>query len=145
MTDIQFSNPEGEDGRRTMEHMNEHHAPLWDFCLSNMPKAMDGSILDIGCGGGGFLKRMSERYPFAMFYGVDISEDAIAMTSEVCSGLMAQGALDLAHGSVEDLPYGDSSFDMVTAIETYFFWPDLRQGISEAVRVLSPGGILVIG
>ena len=144
-TNTQYSNPEGEEGRRTLEHMNEHHARLWDFCLSHMPKVMDGSVLDIGCGGGGFIRKLSERYPYALFYGLDISEESVGMTLEVNSGLVDQGALKATVGDVCGIPYADASFDMVTAMETYFFWPDLEKGMSEAHRVLSEGGLFVIG
>ena len=34
---------------------------------------------------------------------------------------------------------------MVTAMETYFFWPDFGKGVGEISRVLSPGGVLAIG
>lgn len=141
----QYRNPEGEDGRTVLQAMNEHHAPLWDWCLSKMPKGMDGSVLDIGCGGGGFINRMSGRYPFAMFFGVDISEDALSMTSETNSELVETGGLELHRAGVDDLPFGDGSFDMVTAMETYFFWPDLGKAIGEVSRVVSAGGIFVIG
>ena len=68
-TKAQFRNPRGDDGRKVLESMNDHHVPLWDFCLSKLPKSMDGAVLDVGCGGGGFLRRLSERYPFAMLFG----------------------------------------------------------------------------
>ena len=110
-----------------------------------MPKGMDGSVLDIGCGGGGFIRRMSERYPFAMFFGVDISEEALRMTSETNGDIVAEGGLELHLAGVDDLPFGDGSFDLVTAMETYFFWPDLEKGIGEVSRVVSAGGIFVIG
>lgn len=141
----QFSRPEGDEGRAVLESMNSHHVPLWEFCLSELPKSVDGAILDVGCGGGGFLRRLSERYPFAMLFGVDISTEALAMTSEVNSEVVDQGGLELHEASVEDLPFEEGSFDMVTAMETYFFWPDLARGISEISRVVSPGGVVAIG
>lgn len=140
----QFSKPLGAAGREVMEQMNEHHVPLWNEALARMPKAMDGSVLDVGCGGGGFLRKLSERYPYAMLFGIDLSEDAVRMTSEVGSDLVESGSLELAVGSAESLPYEDGAFDMATAIETYFFWPDLEEGVSELSRVLSPGGVLMI-
>ena len=141
----QYSNPSGEPGREVLSAMNEHHQPLWDFCLSHMPKGMDGSVLDIGCGGGGFLRRMSERYPYAMFFGVDISRDSLEMTAETNRSLVDEGGLELHEASVDSMPFVDGSFDLVTAMETYFFWPDLDKAVEEISRVTSVGGILVIG
>ena len=140
----QFSKPLGAAGREVMQLMNEHHVPLWNAALEHLPKAMDGSVLDVGCGGGGFLRKLSERYPYAMLFGIDLSEDAVRMTSEVDSDLVESGSLELAVGSVDGLPYDDGAFDMATAIETYFFWPDQGKGIAEMSRVLSPGGVLMV-
>lgn len=141
----QFRRPEGEDGRKVLDSMNDHHVPLWTFCLDRLPRSMDGAVLDVGCGGGGFLSRLSERYPYAMLYGVDVSEEALGMTAEVNSEAVGSGGLELHLASVDSLPFADGSFDMVTAMETYFFWPDLEAGIREIARVLSPGGVIAVG
>ncbi len=140
----QYSNPEGAGGRMVLERMNEHHVPLWDEMLMRLPPVMDGAVLDVGCGGGGLLARLAERYPYAMLTGVDVSEDALGYTRAVNSGLAEEGRLELLMASVDDLPFGDGSFDLVTASETYFFWPDLGAGLGEISRVLSPGGVLAV-
>ena len=44
----------------------------------------------------------------------------------------------------DHLPFRDGFFNVVTAFETTYFWPDLQAGIIEIRRVLSPGGRLVI-
>lgn len=141
---IQYRNPQGEDGRTVLEGMNEHHSELWDWGISRMPKGFDGTVMDVGCGGGGFLKRLSERYPYASFIGVDISGKALEVTSEVNRDLLDDGSLELIGASVDDLPLADGSVDLATAVETYFFWPDLPRALKELERVLSPGGMLVV-
>ena len=80
-----------------------------------------------------------------MLFGVDISEDALSMTADVNAETVSSGGLELHLASVDSLPFGDGSFDMVTAMETYFFWPDLQAGLRELARVVSPGGILAVG
>ena len=136
----QCRRPTGELGRMVLDGMNSHHVPLWNEALSRMPEDAD-SVLDIGCGGGGFLRRLRGKYPGAMLHGIDISEDAVAMTSETNAG---DERLELRVTFVESLPFGDGSFDIVTAMETYFFWPDAEQGLREASRVLAPGGTLAV-
>ena len=141
----QCAKPRGEEGRELLLDMNRHHAPVYEWCLEHMPKAADGSVLDIGCGGGEFIARMAERYPFAMFFGADISPDSLAVTREVNSELIAGGGLELRECSVERMPFVDGAFDIVTSVENFFFWPDLRENLKEVARVVSAGGILVIG
>lgn len=43
------------------------------------------------------------------------------------------------------MPFDDNSFDIVTAFETIYFWPDIEKCFGEVKRVLKPGGIFLIG
>ncbi len=54
------------------------------------------------------------------------------------------GRVDIRQASVSHLPFSDAMFDLVTAVETHFFWPDLPADIQEVLRVLKPGGKLII-
>ena len=42
------------------------------------------------------------------------------------------------------MPFSDDLFDLVTAVETYYFWPDLVSNLKEIRRVLKPGGTVVL-
>jgi SAM-dependent methyltransferase len=42
------------------------------------------------------------------------------------------------------LPFPAGTFDLVTAVETHFWWPDLPADMREVLRVLKPGGTLII-
>ncbi len=46
----------------------------------------------------------------------------------------------MQQGSADSLPWKDASFDVVTAVETVYFWPDLPKCFQEVKRVLKPGG-----
>lgn len=47
-------------------------------------------------------------------------------------------------GSVADMLFASAQFDLVTAFETVYFWPDLPQSFAEVRRVLRPGGTFLI-
>lgn len=47
-------------------------------------------------------------------------------------------------GNVAALPFENSSFDLATAFETVYFWPDVEMAFRQVVRVLRPGGIFMI-
>ena len=42
------------------------------------------------------------------------------------------------------MPFADATFDCVTAVETYYFWPDIAADLAEVRRVMKPSGQLVI-
>jgi SAM-dependent methyltransferase len=42
------------------------------------------------------------------------------------------------------LPFPDCAFDVVTAVETHYYWPDLPANVREVHRVLKPGGSFVL-
>jgi ubiquinone/menaquinone biosynthesis C-methylase UbiE len=50
----------------------------------------------------------------------------------------------IVQGTAEKLPYPDGKFDLVTAVETVYFWPNLPNCLLEVQRVLKPGGRFVI-
>ena len=75
---------------------------------------------------------------------VDHSPAAVELTRRLNAAAAASGRLRVIEGSVEALPFRTGYFDVVTAFETVYFWPDLEAGLRETARVLGPGGRLVI-
>src|SRR6185312_5698594 len=55
-----------------------------------------------------------------------------------------QGRVQIVEGSVSQLPFPDQMFDLITAVETHFWWPDLTADMREVWRVTKPGGTVVI-
>lgn len=45
---------------------------------------------------------------------------------------------------MSSLPFAADTFDLVTAVETHYYWPTLVDDLREVLRVLKPGGTLVI-
>jgi len=106
---------------------------------SIQPDRPDFALLDAGCGTGGMLAVLREKFPAAQLSGVDASEHAI----EICRqrGTGAQ----LAPASVLDLPFPSGSFDFVLSLDV---WTNI--GVDDALaahethRVLRPGGRLIV-
>jgi ubiquinone/menaquinone biosynthesis C-methylase UbiE len=57
---------------------------------------------------------------------------------------MELGRVEVRLGSVSQLPFPDGMFDLITAVETHFWWPDLPRDLREIFRVLKSGGSCII-
>ena len=139
----QCARPEGFLGRVMLRFMNFGHTPLTNWGLS-LVEIHDGwTMLDIGCGGGATLKRLLKRSKGAQVYGIDISEESVAKARKVNANVLDRQVF-VTQGSAEKLPYEDNKFDLVTAVETVNFWPDLPNCLKEVRRVVKPGGRFAI-
>ena len=137
------AHPKGRMGRAMLKFMNLCHAPLTNWGL-DLVDIQDGwTMLDIGCGGGATLKRLLKRSPDAKVYGIDISEESVAKARKVNKALLEKQVFIL-QGSANKLPYEDVKFDLVTAVETVYFWPSLPECLKEVHRVLKHGGRFAI-
>lgn len=136
--------PKGDDGRAILERMRESHTPVTTWTLELMDPKPDETILDIGCGGGRALRRLSEIVTEGSLYGVDYAETAVESSKEENAEAVAAGKMTILRGSVSDLPFADNTFDKIFSIESYYFWPDLVNDLKEIRRVLKPGGRVFI-
>ena len=140
----QFGKPEGEDGRSLLAEMNIQHRKLSEWALTTLPELKCKKILDIGCGGGMLISLLAAKYPEAEIFGVDISGESVAMTKKVNADLVERGRCHISLNSVSGLPFSAGTFDLVTAFETYFFWPDLENDIPKAAATVAEGGCMII-
>ena len=143
-----FSNtrkPEGFFGKMMVNGMNGGgHAQMANWALSSVQIKEDGQILDIGCGGGANIARLLQRAPKGVVQGADYSSVSVAKSSKVNAKAIAEWRCKLQEASVVKLPFSENTFDLVTAFETIYFWPDIEHCFGEVKRVLKPGGQFVI-
>ena len=137
------ANPQGRMGRAMLRFMNFGHAPLTNWGLDLIDIHDGWMMLDIGCGGGATLKRLLKRSNDAQVYGIDISQESVAKARKVNAKVLDKQVF-ISQGSAEKLPYEDQKFDLVTAVETVYFWPNLPHCLQEVGRVLKPGGKFAI-
>ena len=140
----QLRRPSKRAGRAVLERMNRSHADVTAWGLSHVEIEKTYTILDVGCGGGRTLDRLATIATDGKVYGVDYSEESIAMSRETNAALIAQERIDVRLGTVSRLPFSDGMFDLVTAVETHYYWPDLPRDVREVKRVLKPGGTFII-
>ena len=92
-------------------------------------------VLDVGCGRGGTVALLAERFG-AEVVGVDLAPEAVAF----CRRAHRHPDVRFEVGDAEHLPVEDASFDVVTNVESSHTYPDVRAFLTEVRRVLRPGG-----
>jgi ubiquinone/menaquinone biosynthesis C-methylase UbiE len=138
-----FRKPQGWMGRFVAKSMNVGHSTISKWGLSCLGPKECSSVLDIGCGGGANVECLLRMYPSSQVDGIDYSEESVAISRRKnARALGKRCAIKL--GTVSALPYGDEAFDIVTAFETVYFWPDIEGDINEVRRVLRCGGTFLI-
>lgn len=124
--------------------MNSSHSKLTDWGLEHISIQNLDTILDVGCGGGRTISKLASIAAQAKVYGVDYSDESVAATKRTNAHWIGLSRVEVQRGSVSQLPFPDGMFDLVTAVETHFWWPDLPGDMREVFRVLKPGGSLII-
>ncbi len=140
----QCSKPSGWLGRMNLWSMNRRHSKLTEWGLKHVSIRNHGSILDVGCGGGRTVARLAAMATEGKTYGIDYSEASVAASRRTNRKRIAVGRVEILSGSVSHLPFPDQTFDLVTAVETHYYWPDLNADMREILRVLKTGGALII-
>ncbi|NNE33878.1 MAG: class I SAM-dependent methyltransferase [Rhodothermales bacterium] len=124
--------------------MNSGHSGLTRWGLSQVQIPEHATVLDIGCGGGRTLEHLASLASLGKVVGIDYSEESVAVARKRNHKLIASGRVEVLHGAVSSMPFPDESFDSITAVETYYFWPDIAADLAEVRRVMKPNGQLVI-
>lgn len=136
----QCRKPAGWFGRRLARAMNFGHARLTAWGLTHVTVGPRTRILDIGCGGGRTIQTMAAMATDGHIDGIDYSAASVAVARETNAALIESGRVSIQQGSVSHLPFPDAGFDLITAVETHYYWPDLATDLGEVRRVLAPGG-----
>lgn len=137
-------NPEGEVGIQMLHRMNEVHTPVRAMVYRHADWKSGMRILDVGCGGGAAIAEMLTLSENSRIDGVDHSEVSVEETKALNRAHLGR-RVTVVQGDVGHLPFPDHCYDLVTAMETVYFWPDVNCALKEVMRVLKPGGKLLIG
>jgi ubiquinone/menaquinone biosynthesis C-methylase UbiE len=100
-------------------------------------------VLDCGCGFGGTLASLNERFAPIALTGLNIDARQLVRAQQQVQA-RAGNRLEWIEGDACALPFPDQSFDAVTAVECIFHFPSRETFFSEVARVLRPGGRLAL-
>ena len=132
--------PEGADGEKILEHFNTHHVELARWAFSHLQIKPHTAALDIGCGGGANLATLLTLCKDGTVTGLDYSAVSVTKSIAVNQQAVKAGRCQVLQGNVMALPFAEAQFDLITAFETVYYWPDLAQAFAQVFTVLKPGG-----
>jgi SAM-dependent methyltransferase len=124
--------------------MNSSHSELTDWGLTHVSIERDFIILDVGCGGGRTIQKMAAIATDGSVFGVDYAKGSVAASRAKNEDLIKAGRVEIQEASVSHLPFNENTFDLATAVETQYYWPDLVNDMREILRVLKPGATLLV-
>lgn len=105
-----------------------------------LPRRKFTRTLEVGYGAGAVL--MAIGADGGELHGIDLDADPTSVTALLAKeGLAA----NLVKGSVYEMPYADATFDLVVCFSVFEHLHEYERGLHEVARVLSPGGLFLLG
>jgi SAM-dependent methyltransferase len=129
-------------GRLFAWMMNSNHSALTDWALTHLRVDREAKVLDVGCGGGRTIEKLAKMA--TLVYGIDYASGSVAASRAHNKWVIAEGRVFIERASVSRLPFTNDFFELVTAVETQYYWPDVVNDMREIMRVLKPGGRLIV-
>lgn len=119
------------------QHFEPWFLPMYKTALRQLQLNEDHLLLDAGCGSG-------------MFSAMAVNEGAEVVGIDAAPGLLEVARQrnpnnNFLEEDLEALPFEDNSFDVVTAFNSLQYAGSFEKALSEAARVVKPGGKIVIG
>ena len=115
--------PKGIGGKIMVNMMNTGHSSMAEWGFTHIEIRNNYICLDIGCGGGANVKKLLAKTPYGKVTGIDC---------------------EILQGNVMKLLFRKETFDIITAFETIYFWPDINEAFKQVYRVLKVRGTFMI-
>jgi SAM-dependent methyltransferase len=125
---------------KAMLELDEHH---WWYRgrrqivrseLDRLTLPSGAQILDAGCGSG---RTLEDLVDYGSVSGIELDPDAAEFAA-------SRGCGEVKVGRLENLPWGDGTFDLITCLDVLEHTPDDRQTMTELRRVSKPGGWMLL-
>ena len=136
--------PDGFGGRVMVSFMNRGHAAVSAWGFSHISPRKTDDVLDIGCGGGANLAVFLEKCSNGTVTGIDYSPVSVEMSKKLNRHDVSSGTCMILEGDVSALTFHEGMFDIVTACETIYFWPDIAYAFRPVLRVLRDGRTVLL-
>jgi ubiquinone/menaquinone biosynthesis C-methylase UbiE len=136
----QLRKPHGEGAEAIATYMRELNWDLYAHVVNHLLPDKGLSLLELGFGEGIVPEMLDQHITTLHYTGIDFSEEMVNMAT----AKHIPGARFLL-GEVAAMPFADQTFDIAFGINVLYFWETPERELSEIMRVLKPGGLLLLG
>lgn len=140
----QTRKPEGFWGKMMIKGMNSGHAKMADWAMSHLEIKEPEYIAELGCGGGRNAGALLKKYPSSYVTAIDYSPLSAQKAKEYNKQAIREGRCSVYEDDVSHLNLAKNKYDLATAFETVYFWPDIRKCFQEVFSILKGGGYFMI-
>jgi ubiquinone/menaquinone biosynthesis C-methylase UbiE len=140
VTDRRARRPSGAQAREVYADPT-YHWPNFLAILAELSVTADDVLLEVGCGGGAFLREALKAGCRAA--GIDHSPDMVRLAREQNAEAIEEGRLEVLEGDAAALPFADDTFTAAVMTGVLGFLPDPVAAFAEIRRVLAAGGRVV--
>jgi ubiquinone/menaquinone biosynthesis C-methylase UbiE len=111
--------------------IQQQHGEIASYLASRIER---GRVLDVGTGPGYLLIELHWGNPSLELFGLDISRAMVKLAQKNVSGL----GIDVRLGTIQNAPFDDNFFDLVTCTGSFYLWDQPQDGLDEMFRILKP-------
>jgi ubiquinone/menaquinone biosynthesis C-methylase UbiE len=142
--DRQHRLPHGLLGRLVGEKMVRQHQPETDWTVEQLDLQPHGRAVELGCGAGRGLVLAARAAGLSLVAGMDLSPTMLRAATRRLRWARQRERVQLLRGDLQALPYADGSLDSIWSVHTFYFWTDPQAVFVDLLRVLAPGGTVVV-
>jgi SAM-dependent methyltransferase len=102
--------------------------------LDRLPLPHPAEVLDAGCGSG---RTLLELVDYGRVRGIELDPEVAEVARD-------RGLGEVVQGRLEEVPWGEDSFDLITCLDVIEHTPDDQRTLAELHRVCRPGGFLLV-
>lgn len=141
----QARKPSGLFGRWVMARIFDlGNATLNDFMKAQLSLKENDHVLEIGFGTGKLICEMAKTAKSGVIEGIDFSDTMVAIAEKKNKKYIARGRVIIRQGDFAETAYGHNRFDKICSANTVYFWPQPDNYTKKILRILKPGGKLIL-
>lgn len=136
----QLRKPHGEGAEAIAAYMRDLNRALYMHVVKLLSAAKERQWLELGFGEGIVPEMLQQQHETMHYTGIDFSDEMVNMAN----AKNIPGASFLL-GEVAQMPFESNVFDVCFGINVVYFWENPGRELAEIMRVLKPGGCLMLG